>query len=105
MVVLLLVGSARAEELRVVRQLRSSTTIRGELLVVPSPIDPRVTAKVFDPEVRVRALRSIVEHRDVLADPIGPPEKASGRRRVSLLPMGSMAKGSGSKGVKLKIRF
>lgn len=100
-VVLLLIGSARAEDLRVVRQLRSS--IRSELPA--RAVDPHVAASVFDPTVRTHELRSIVEHRDLLPDPSRQPEKASGRRRVSLLPMGSMAKGTGSKGVKLKIRF
>ncbi len=105
-VVLFLVGSARAHA--DVRQLRQATALRSELPVSASPaaIEPRVIANVFDPALRANELRTIVEDEEaVLPDPIKPPERKPWRARISVLPMGSMAKGTGSKGVKLKIRF
>jgi hypothetical protein len=96
-VIVLLVGSARADQVRGVRQLRSTMASRGER---PTP-----APRVFRSEVRLRDLRSVVEHRDVLELPEKPPEKSPWRPRVLPMPMGSMASGTGSKGVKLKIRF
>ena len=102
-VVLFLVGSARAD----VRQLRQATAMRSELPVAARPaIESRVIANVFDPAQRADELQTIVDgDHEALPDPIKPPEKKPWRARVSVLPMGSMAKGTGSKGVKLKIRF
>ena len=106
-VVLFLVGSAPARA--DVRQLRQATAMRSELPVATPRVvvlEPRVRANVFDPAVRADQLRSIAEDQEaVLPDPIKPLEKKPWRARISVLPMGSMAKGTGSKGVKLKIRF